>query len=111
MSKTGPPGPPEFLASENRSSPAPVELVRLRASQINGCAYCVDLHDADARDAGETPRRLANLALWRETPFFSDRQQAALEWTEALTLIADTHAPDEAGIGSKPTSPRRGSSI
>jgi AhpD family alkylhydroperoxidase len=73
-----------------------IELVRLRASQINGCAYCVDLHDADARKAGETPRRLATVAVWRDTPFFTDRERAALDWTEALTLIAVTHAPDEA---------------
>ena len=71
-----------------------VELVRLRASQINGCAYCVDLHSADARKAGENERRLFNLSVWRETPFFTDRERAALAWTEALTLIAETHVPD-----------------
>lgn len=66
------------------------ELVRLRASQINGCAYCVDLHSSDARKAGENERRLATVALWRETPFFTDRERAALAWTEALTLVAET---------------------
>jgi AhpD family alkylhydroperoxidase len=66
------------------------ELVRLRASQINGCAYCVDLHSSDARKAGERERRLATVALWRETQFFSERERAALAWTEALTLVADT---------------------
>ncbi|AHX13038.1 alkylhydroperoxidase [Dyella jiangningensis] len=71
-----------------------VELVRLRASQINGCAYCVDTHSADARKAGENERRLATLSVWRETPFFTDRERAALEWTESLTLIADNHVPD-----------------
>jgi len=71
------------------------ELVRLRASQINGCAFCVDMHDADARKGGESDRRLANLAVWREAPFYSDRERAALGWTEALTLIAETHAPEE----------------
>ena len=72
-----------------------VELVRLRASQINGCAYCVDTHSADARKAGENERRLATLNVWRETPFFTDRERAALAWTESLTLISQTHAPDE----------------
>jgi AhpD family alkylhydroperoxidase len=76
-----------------------VELVRLRASQINGCAYCVDLHVRDARKAGETERRLSTLVAWRDTPssesFFSDRERAALEWTEAVTLVAQTHVPDE----------------
>ena len=71
-----------------------VELVRLRASQINGCAYCVDLHSADASKAGESLRRLATLSVWSETPFFSDRERAALAWTEALTRVADTHVPD-----------------
>lgn len=71
-----------------------VELVRLRASQINGCAYCVDTHASDARKGGENERRLATLSVWRETPFFTDRERAALEWTESLTLIADNHVPD-----------------
>ncbi len=70
------------------------ELVRLRASQINGCAYCVDMHVADARKGGETERRLATVVVWRETPFFTDRERAALEWTEALTLVARDHVPD-----------------
>lgn len=73
-----------------------IELVRLRASQINGCAYCIDLHVRDARTAGEDERRLATVAVWRETPFFSDRERAALTWTEAVTRVADTHVPDEA---------------
>jgi AhpD family alkylhydroperoxidase len=70
------------------------ELVRLRASQINGCAYCVDMHTTDARKGGDTERRLATVVVWRETPFFTDRERAALEWTEALTLIAQDHVPD-----------------
>jgi AhpD family alkylhydroperoxidase len=70
-----------------------VELVRLRASQINGCAYCVDLHTTAARAAGEHERRLTMVAVWRDTPFFSGRERAALEWTESLTRIAD-HVPD-----------------
>jgi AhpD family alkylhydroperoxidase len=71
-----------------------VELVRIRASQINGCAYCIDVHTSDARKAGETDRRLATVAVWRETPFFSDRERAALEWAESVTLVADTRVPD-----------------
>ncbi|MBB5442313.1 MULTISPECIES: carboxymuconolactone decarboxylase family protein [unclassified Paraburkholderia] len=70
------------------------ELVRLRASQINGCAYCVDMHTADARKGGETERRLATVVVWRETPFFTDRERAALKWTEALTLVSHDHVPD-----------------
>jgi AhpD family alkylhydroperoxidase len=70
------------------------ELVRLRASQINGCAYCVDMHTSDARKGGETDRRLATVVVWRETPFFTDRERAALEWTEALTLVSQDHVPD-----------------
>ena len=72
-----------------------VELVRLRASQMNGCAYCIDVHTADARKAGEGERRLATVAVWRETPFFNERERAALEWAESVTLVADTHVPDD----------------
>jgi AhpD family alkylhydroperoxidase len=71
------------------------ELVRMRASQINGCAYCLDMHSKDARAAGETEQRLYGLDAWRETPYYSDRERAALEWTEALTLISETRVPDE----------------
>lgn len=78
------------------------ELVRLRASQINGCAYCVDLHSSDARKAGEDERRLATLSVWRETPFFTDRERAALAWTEALTLVAADHVPDTAWQAVRP---------
>ncbi|MDR3427454.1 carboxymuconolactone decarboxylase family protein [Silvimonas sp.] len=70
------------------------ELVRLRASQINGCAFCVDMHVTDARKGGETERRLATVVTWRETPFFTDRERAALEWTEAVTLVSQDHVPD-----------------
>ncbi|WP_283147911.1 carboxymuconolactone decarboxylase family protein [Silvimonas soli] len=69
------------------------ELVRLRASQINGCAFCVDMHVTDARKGGETERRLATVVTWRETPFFTDRERAALEWTEAVTLVSQDHVP------------------
>ena len=70
------------------------ELIRLRASQINGCAFCLDMHVTDARKAGESDRRLATVAAWREAPFFSDRERAALEWTESLTLVSQSHVPD-----------------
>jgi len=72
-----------------------LDLVRMRASQINGCAYCLDMHSKDARANGETEQRLYGLDAWRETPYYSSRERAALEWTEALTLVSDTHVPDE----------------
>ena len=71
-----------------------LELVKMRASQINGCAYCLDMHSKDARAAGETEQRLYLLDAWRETPLYSERERAALEWTEALTLIGEGHVPD-----------------
>src|SRR5580698_7956888 len=71
------------------------ELIIVRVSQINGCAYCIDMHTRDARAAGETEQRLYGLNAWRETPFYTDRERAALEWAEAMTLITDGHAPDE----------------
>ena len=70
------------------------ELVRTRASQINGCAYCLDMHTKDARKAGETEQRLYALSAWRETPFFTERERAALEWAEALTLISENLVTD-----------------
>ncbi|MFZ2283998.1 MAG: carboxymuconolactone decarboxylase family protein [Lutibacter sp.] len=70
------------------------ELVKTRASQINGCAYCLDMHTKDARKAGETEQRLYALNAWRETPFYTERERAALEWTEALTLISENDVPD-----------------
>jgi len=72
-----------------------LDLVRMRASQINGCAYCLDMHSKDARALGETEQRLYSLDAWRETPYYSARERAALEWTEALTLVSQTHAPDD----------------
>jgi AhpD family alkylhydroperoxidase len=69
------------------------ELVRIRASQLNGCAYCVDMHSKDARKGGETEQRLYGVAVWPETPFFTDRERAALAFTETVTLVADTHVP------------------
>ena len=72
-----------------------LELVKLRASQINGCAYCIDMHTKDARANGETEQRLYGLSAWHETPFYSDRERAALLWTETVTLVSQTHVPDE----------------
>ncbi|MBL8482285.1 MAG: carboxymuconolactone decarboxylase family protein [Rhodocyclaceae bacterium] len=78
------------------------EMVRLRVSQINGCAYCVDMHSTDARSAGETERRLAAVVVWREAPFFSERERAALEWAESLTLLAAGGVSDEVWNRVKP---------
>src|SRR4029077_11091804 len=72
-----------------------IELVKTRASQINGCAYCISVHTADARKQGETEERLYLLNAWRESPLYTERERAALAWTEAVTLIAETHAPDD----------------
>ena len=72
-----------------------LELVKTRASQINGCAFCLDMHTKDARAAGETEQRLYTLSTWQETSFFSDRERAALAWTEAVTRVADTQVPDD----------------
>jgi len=69
------------------------ELVRIRASQLNGCAYCIDMHTKDARAIGETEQRIYALPAWRETPFFTDRERAALGFTESVTLLAQTHVP------------------
>lgn len=74
--------------------PTLLDLVKLRASQINGCAYCVDMHSTEARKRGESERRLYAVSAWREAPFFTDRERAALAWTESLTLISETRAPD-----------------
>ncbi|MEQ5842088.1 alkylhydroperoxidase [Paraburkholderia acidicola] len=105
--KTNPHGTKAMLALEEQVSKSSIEkplaeLVRLRASQLNGCAFCVDMHTTDARKGGETERRLATVTVWRETPFFTDRERAALEWTEALTLISQTHVPDAVWEAVKP---------
>lgn len=76
-------------------------LLKMRASQINGCAYCLDMHSKDARALGETEQRLYELNAWRETPFYTDRERAALEWTESLTQVSQTHVPDEAYEAAK----------
>src|SRR5436309_492350 len=72
-----------------------IELVKTRVSQINGCAFCIDMHTKDARAMGETEQRLYALSAWRETPFFTDRERAALAWAETITLISEAHASDE----------------
>ena len=73
-----------------------LELIKIRASQINGCAYCIDMHTKDARALGENEQRIYALNAWREAPFFTERERAALDWTEQVTLVADTHVPDDA---------------
>ncbi len=72
-----------------------LELVKIRASQINGCAFCIDMHTKDARIEGETEQRIYALSAWRETPFYTERERAALAWTEALALISENHVPDD----------------
>jgi AhpD family alkylhydroperoxidase len=72
------------------------ELIRIRASQLNGCAYCIDMHTKDARAIGETEQRIYGLAAWAETPYFTARERAALAFTETVTRLADTHVPDQA---------------
>ena len=83
-----------FVRKSSKLEHSLIELVKMRASQINGCAYCLDMHSKDARAAGETEQRLYALNAWRETPFFTDRERAALAWTEAVTLVAQDHVPD-----------------
>ena len=85
----------EAYVRQSGLDPRLLELVKARASQINGCAYCIDMHTKDARAHGETEQRLYALAAWRETPFFSERERAALAWTEVVTLIADGPIEEE----------------
>jgi AhpD family alkylhydroperoxidase len=75
--------------------PSLIELIKTRASQINGCAYCLHMHTRDARAKGESEERLYLLDAWRESPLYTDRERAALAWTEAVTLVSQTHVPDE----------------
>ncbi len=72
-----------------------LHVLKLRVSQINGCAFCIDMHWKDARAAGETEQRLYGLDAWRESPYYTDRERAALAWAESLTLVSSTHVPDE----------------
>ena len=97
--KTAPEAVKAFSAGANYLDTSSIEpklrrLVDLRVSQINGCAYCVDLHSRQLRDLGETEQRIDCLVAWREVPFYDERERAALEWAEAVTRIEDTHAPD-----------------
>lgn len=87
----------------NRSGLEPelLELVKLRVSHMNGCAFCVDMHTKDARAAGEREQRLYGVPVWRETPYFTDRERAALAWAEVVTRVADTGVPDEAYEGAR----------
>ena len=85
----------ERVVEASTLDPKMRELIKLRASQINGCAYCVDMHTKDAQALGEDAQRLHLVAVWRESPVFSPRERAALAWTEALTLLPDTGAPDD----------------
>lgn len=85
----------ERYVRDSGLEPSLLHLIKMRASQINGCAYCLDMHSKDARAAGETEQRLYVLNAWREAPFYTERERAALAWTEALTLIAENHVPDE----------------
>ncbi len=85
----------ERAVRQSGLEPALLHLTKVRASQINGCAYCIDMHTKDARAGGETEQRLYGLDAWRETPFYTDRERAALAWTEAVTRVAETHVPDE----------------
>src|ERR1700689_2697032 len=84
-----------FVRKSSKLAPSLIELVKMRASQINGCAYCIDMHSKDARAAGESEQRLYALNAWRETPFFTAPGQAALGGTDGVTLITGGHAPDE----------------
>lgn len=85
----------EDTVAESTLEPELLELVKMRASQLNGCAYCLDMHSKDARARGESEQRLHVLAAWREAPFYTERELAALAWCEALTLLPQTGAPDE----------------
>ena len=83
-----------FVSKSSKLDPSLLELVKMRTSQINGCAYCLDMHSKDARAEGETEQRIYALSAWEETPFFTDRERAALALTEAITLIGEGHVPD-----------------
>lgn len=93
----------EQFVHDSGLEPSLIELVKLRASLINGCAYCIDMHTTDALRAGETQQRLSLVSVWREAEsFYTERERAALEWTEAVTLVSQTHVPDEVYERVKP---------
>ncbi|UWF51742.1 carboxymuconolactone decarboxylase family protein [Pseudomonas sp. N3-W] len=85
----------EALTSSLSIEPGLLHLIKVRASQLNGCAFCTDMHSVDARRLGETERRLFAIVVWRDSEFFSPRERAALAWTEAVTLLAQSHVPDD----------------
>jgi AhpD family alkylhydroperoxidase len=85
----------ESYVQHSGIEPALIDLVKTRASQINGCAYCIHMHTREARARGESEERLYLLDAWRESPLYTERERAALAWTEALTLVSQTHVPDE----------------
>jgi AhpD family alkylhydroperoxidase len=85
----------DHYSSTSGLEPGLLDLIKLRASQINGCPYCIDMHSKDARTGGETEQRLYSLSVWREVSYYTDRERAALAFTEAVTLIANNHVPDE----------------
>jgi AhpD family alkylhydroperoxidase len=84
-----------YVRKSSKLETSLLNLARMRASQINGCAFCLDMHSKDARADGETEQRLYCLPAWRETPFYTDRERAALAWTEAVTQVTEGHVPDE----------------
>jgi AhpD family alkylhydroperoxidase len=85
----------EALTSNLSIEPALLHLIKIRASQLNGCAFCTDMHSVDARRLGETDRRLYSIVVWRDSGFFNPRERAALAWTEAVTLLSENHVPDD----------------
>jgi AhpD family alkylhydroperoxidase len=85
----------ERYITKTSLEPELVELVKLRASQINGCAYCIDMHTKDARSRGESEQRLYGVSAWREAPFYNERERAALAWAESVTLVSEDQVPDE----------------
>jgi len=89
----------ETYLSQCGLEPNLTHLIKLRASQINGCAFCIDMHWKDARAGGESEQRLYGLDAWRESPYYTDRERAALDWAEAVTLVSSTHVPDESFAG------------
>ena len=85
----------ETLTSNLSIEPALLNLIKIRASQLNGCAFCTDMHSVDARRFGEADRRLYAIVVWRDSNFFNPRERAALAWTEAVTLLSESHVPDD----------------
>jgi AhpD family alkylhydroperoxidase len=91
----------EAIIRRSGLEPLLYELVKIRASQLNGCSYCIDMHTKDARAKGETEQRIYALSAWQEGPFFTERERAALAWTEAITNIQDGHASEEVYVQAR----------